>query len=356
MRGGAAVLAALALVAVSLGLASTPASAQGCVVWAGQLTLQQTVNQNNCVQLPPGLHILDRYLILPSGHTLQGDPSVSRDQVVLAATEGWVNNQGDGVVNDDGFGGQVATLRHFTIDGRGVSTGGVGARRLAVDDMAVTGGTCWGVAVAGEKMTVTNSWIHHNGADPRCFGAPGAGIYMVTQKPAGQPSVYSPVVTGNRVSDNIGPGLDIAGVWSGTLTNNQIVNNSSWAGVSLFGSQWLIDGNTVRHPATHDGQPYIHSCRAGPNGVRSAAIFLCQRTDVNNAITVNNTITNNKVSSWYGILLVGNDGAHPYLAPRHNMIAGNDAFGSHNGYADDFRPGQWFGDQNDWKGSKPAYF
>jgi hypothetical protein len=326
------------------------------VVFTGELTLQDTVRQHQCVQLPAGVHLIDRYLMLPGGHVLQGDPTVPREAIVLQATAGWINNAGDGVVNDDGFGGPVATVQHFTVDGAGIATGGIGARRMIIDDMGIQGGKCWGVAVAGELMSVSNSWIHHNGADPTCFGAPGAGIYMVTQHLSGKPSVYAPVVTRNFISDNIGPGLDIAGVWAGTLTDNVIVNNTSWAGVSLFGSRWTITGNIVRHPATHEGQPYLSSCRAGPNGARSAAIFLCQTHDYFNNVTTANTIANNSVASWYGILIVGNDGHKPYLAPRGNHIRNNNAFGSHHGFADDFKPGQWFNDDNRWLGNKPSYF
>jgi parallel beta-helix repeat protein len=294
--------------------------------------------------------------MLPGGHQLQGDPSVPRDAIVLQAGPGWINNAGDGVVNDDGFGGPVARVHHFTVDGAGISTGGIGARRLLVDDMVVRGGKCWGVAVAGDLMTVQNSWIHRNGADPTCFGAPGAGIYMVTQHVSGRPSVYAPVVVGNRISDNIGPGLDIASVWSGTLSNNVIVNNTSWAGVSLFGSRWTISDNVVRHPATREGQPYLSSCRAGPIGVGSAAIFLCQTNDFFNNVTTANNVVNNHVSSWYGVLVVGNDGAQPYYTPRNNSIRNNNAFGSLHGFADDFRPGQWFSDINTWSGNRPTHF
>ena len=329
--------------------------AQTCLVWAGEIPLQQAVRDNTCVQMLAGTYLLDRFLILPAGHILQGDPAVSRDDIVLRAISGWVNTEGDGVVNDDGFGGPMAVMRHFTVDGNGLATGGIGARRIHVEDMAIQGGKCWGVAVAGEAVTLNNNWIHHNGADPTCYGAPGAGIYMVTQKPTGAPSAYAPKVTNNHIRDNTGPGLDIASVWNGTLTGNVIVNNSSWAGVSLFGSRWTISGNVVRHPATDQGQPYQHVCQSGPSGTHSAAIFLCQTTDAYNDVTVENTIVNNTVSSWYGILLVGNDAAQWYWAPRNNTLRNNNAFGSYHAFADDFRPGQWFNDRNSWGSARPSY-
>lgn len=357
VAGVAAVAAVAAASAVFAGPAADPAVAQGhCAVFTGDRPLQDAVNQNVCVQLPAGTHVIDRYLRLPGGHQLQGDPTVARDAVVLQAGPGWINNAGDGVVNDDGFGGPVATVTHLTVDGAGIATGGIGARRLLIHDVVVRGGKCWGVAVAGELMTIQNSWIHHNGADPACFGAPGAGIYMVTQLGGGRPSVYSPVVVGNRISDNTGPGLDIASVWDGTLSDNVVVNNTSWAGVSLFGSRWTISNNVVRHPATREGQPYLSSCRNGPIGVGSAAIFLCQTNDFNNNVTTANTIVANRVSSWYGVLIVGNDGFKPYYTPRGNIIRDNDAFGSLHGFADDFRPGQWFDDRNHWFGNRPTLF
>lgn len=356
-------MAAVAVVAVASAVvggapAAEPAAAQAgtCVVYTGAEPLQEAVWRDPCVQLPAGEYVLDRYLMLPGGHQLQGDPTVSRDAVVVKAGPGWVNNVGDGVINDDGFGGPVATVTHLTIDGASIATGGIGARRLLIDDVVVRGGRCWGVAVAGELMTVQNSWIHSNGADPTCFGAPGAGIYMVTQLGAGRPAMYAPVVVGNRISDNTGPGLDVASVWFGTLTGNVITNNTSWAGVSLFGSRWTIRENVVRHPATRQGQPYLSSCRNGPIGVGSAAIFLCQTNDFNNNVTTANTIVGNKVSSWYGVLVVGNDGYKPYYTPRGNTIGPNDAFGSLHAFADDFKPGQWFDDKNHWVGTRPTYF
>ncbi|MDZ7733632.1 MAG: hypothetical protein U5R31_11555 [Acidimicrobiia bacterium] len=135
-----------------------------------------------------------------------------------------------------------------------------------------------------------------------------------------------------------------------------IEGNSHWAGISLFGSGWSIVGNRVVHPATDDGQPYQRSCRGGPNGVRSAAILLCQVGDDFNDVTVNNRIEGNRTIGWYGILLIGHDEGRPYWAPRNNRLRGNDAFGSYHGYADDFRPGQWFGDRNDWVDHSRTHF
>lgn len=109
----------------------------------------------------------------------------------------------------------------------------------------------------------------------------------------------------------------------GWLIDNTITGNTNWAGISLFGSNWLIEN-----------------------------------------MTTTNIVRGNTVSSWYGILLVGNDEQRPYWAPRNNTIANNNVFGSNHGCADDFRPGQWSTDRNTWSGnnctgaanSGPTYF
>jgi hypothetical protein len=132
------------------------------------------------------------------------------------------------------------------------------------------------------------------------------------------PSTWAPRIANTTIRDNTGPGLDIDSVWGGQLIGNTIVGNTSWAGISLFGSHWLIENSTVRHPATSQGQPYQRPCATGPSGERSAAIMLCQLNDPHNRVTTNNLVRGNAVSSWYGILLVGNDEGQPYWAPRTN--------------------------------------
>lgn len=99
-------------------------------------------------------------------------------------------------------------------------------------------------------------------------------------------------------------------------------------------------------------------------GGRPAAIFLCENTDANNGVTIDNTIEDNAASSYCGILLIGAARVRPYLVPRFNVLRGNNVYDSVVGCADAFRPGQWPDGRNTWAGNKcagqpntgPAYF
>jgi hypothetical protein len=228
--------------------------------------------------------------------------------------------------------------------------------------MRIKNNKCSGVSIAeGPKMVIQNSIIESNGA--ACPGAPpGAGIYA---EGTGSASNYAPIITGNTIRNNGGPALDVNSVWGGTFNNNTVNSNSSWAAVSLFGAgHWTIAYNSISHPATSEGQPYHSECRGGPGGVHSSAIFLCQDRGVNNAVTIYNSIHDNGASSWYGILLIGNDEVAPYLVPRFNTLQNNNVIGSYFGCADDYRPGQWMDGDNAWTGNTcqgtpntgPTYF
>lgn len=174
---------------------------------------------------------------------------------------------------------------------------------------------------------------------------------------------YAPIVTGNEISFNTGPGVDIYNVWGGTFESNNVHDNTSWAGFSLLGSNWSVKNNTVIHPSTYSGQPYIASCSTGPMGSHSAAIFLCQGTVAAGVKTAQNTISGNTVSSYYGILLIGNDEANSLAVPNNNTVGGRTPPYPVNNFlsnvlecADDFkRSGP---NANSWTGSgcKPKYF
>lgn len=331
------------------------ATAVECRTWAGEVSLQAAVNSSACVEVQPGTWRLPRSLALGPGKQLRGtgDPAAT---VLTPVTNGtWPNTIGDGVVNDAGsVSGTPAVITGLTLNSNGIATYGLCCRHINARNVVVRGAFCSGVGIAGPNFTLANSTVTGNGyACPN--SPPGAGIYVV--KAAAAPSDWAPVITGNTITGNTGPGLDIDGVWNGRLVGNTITANSNWAGVSLVGaSYWTVENNTVRHPSTTQGQPYQPVCRGGSSGVRSAAIIVCQLTDANNYVAVGNVIRNNRASSGYGILLIGNDEAAPYLAPRHNTITGNDVFGSVHGCADDFRPGQWFSDRNTWSGCQVTYF
>ena len=68
------------------GVAHAAEAATGsCTSWSGQGNLQDVVRDETCVEIQPGTYVLTRYLVIPDGHTLPGNPSVARDDIVLQA-------------------------------------------------------------------------------------------------------------------------------------------------------------------------------------------------------------------------------------------------------------------------------
>lgn len=336
------------------------AAQQTCTAWAGEIPLQEAVDAADCVEIQAGTWVLDHWLTLTDGKTIVGDPAAGRAQVVLKAGPGWVTNGNEGVVMGARPGlSPVATVRHLTLDADGLATGGIGASDLVVDDVIVRGGRCWGVAIVGFNMSVTNSTIEGNGADAGCPSPPGAGIYVAAN---GVPfAAYAPRITDNEIRNNVGPGVDIFNVWNGVFERNNVHDNSGWAGVSLFGSSWSIRSNTVTHPADQGGQPYIPSCASGPNGARSSAVMLCQATVADGVKTTGNVISGNTLSSYYGVLLVGNDEANASAVPTANTVSGNTIrtgpTGATVACADDYKVrGKGSPGANTWSGCKPVYF
>lgn len=353
---------AIGVLALPVAMSPDSATAQDCHEWSGETALQDAVNQNECVQVQPGVWEFDHYIVVPAGHTVQGVPGGDPADTVLRAVGPWENTAAEGILNDDGTSGTPFTVTDLTLDGANLSTAALCCRAFTARDVVLEGGRCFGFAVAGVGVDIRESTIRGNGAWEGCPSPPGAGVYVISTSDG--PSNWAPNIIDNRIVDNTGPGLDIDRVWGGKLIGNTITGNSSWAGISLFGANWLIEGNTVRHPSTGEGQPYQRPCATGPDGEHSAGIMLCQLTDANNAVTTGNTVRDNQTSAYYGILLVGADESQPYWAPRNNTITGNDVTGSDHGCADDFRPGQWGNDQNTWTGnncagapdSPPTYF
>ncbi len=335
-------------------LAGVSAAAdEDCTPWSGDGSLQQAVDRNDCVEVQAGTYDLPRYLLLADGHTLQGEPGVDRSQIVLRAKAPFNSNGYEGLINgyqpphDD-----VATVRHLTLDANGLATGALGASDFEIDDVVAAGGRCWGVAIVGPHVTVRNSRIERNGADPACPSAPGAGIYASANGvPVGR---YAPVIEDNEIVDNVGPGLDIYNVWDGTLARNVVRGNDAWAGVSLLGSHWSIRDNVIDQAATWAGQPHVPMCRGGPDGPHAAAILLCQVTIHQGMSTTGNLIAGNALSSYYGVLAIGNDEANPKALPYGNVIQHNTFEGSTLDCADDFR--QAGPDVNRWIGCLPIPF
>ncbi|KKR01081.1 MAG: hypothetical protein UV56_C0001G0014 [Candidatus Woesebacteria bacterium GW2011_GWC1_43_10b] len=330
-----------------------------CFVWpifgpvsqrAESPSLQDAVNSHNCVRVRKGTYNLTGPLTLWSNKTLKGE---SRDETILKASGAWPNNGLEGVVQmirNDVSGVNVSNL---TIDANQISTHAIVIRGAVVDSVRAKNGKCTGITIPGPAAIVNNSIIERNG-NTCPVAPPGAGIYADgTDDKSKVPPQYAPRITNNTIRDNYGPGIDINTVWNGVIQDNTITNNKGWAGVSLYSSSyWNISGNIINQPATSDYQKYHPRCAGGPNGAKSAGIFLCEDYDQNegqpNTVTIYNTIENNRSASWYGILLIGNDEQTPYLVPRFNTIKNNNVFGSTHGCADDFKVGQWMDGANTW--------
>jgi len=335
---------------------------------ASSTTLQQAVSGAACVRVAVGVHELDAPVVMPSNHTLVG---ADRNLSILRATQAtWVLGGSDAVIaNHNGTG---VVVRNLTLDAAGVATYAVGMRHMTVDGVNLLNGRCHG-AYAGAGTVITGCDIRDSGhttvvpnrgsincATSSGGVAEGAGIYTSS----GTGENFAPVITGNTITGTVGPALDVNGAWGGTFSGNTVTGNSSWAGVSLFAaSNWLVANNTIRHPASGPGQPYHAPCRGGPAGEHAAAIFVCQDSSLALAAT-GNTIQDNAVSSFYGILSIGEDEVSRSLAPHQNTFSGNNVVGSNVGCADDLAVVAGAIDLNVWTNnncagtpdSPPSYF
>lgn len=325
-----------------------------CFTWDGQSDINKALANHDCVSVAPGSYGVTKPIRVPAGKTLIGQ-SNNRTAATFFAAPGFSGSQ---LLTDDLSEGATATVRRLTFDSK-VRTNGIGTRHMTVNNVEVKNGRCWGVAVAGRGFRLEKSNIHHHGSDPNCNAAPGGGIY-VTHTSVG-PDRFAPIISGNSIHDNVGPGLDIAGVWDGKLIGNDIRNNSYWAAVSVFGSGWEIYDNRIYHPTRNragipDGQPYWKECRGGPNGTHTAAVMVCERTDENGMRSNGNFIHDNSMAAYYGVQLIGNDETRAYMVPRSNRVMNNNLTGSVNACVDDFRPGQWSTGKNTWTGCTPIYF
>jgi parallel beta-helix repeat protein len=295
------------------------------------------------VTVSPGTYSFSSQILVKPGRTLQANV---RGQVVLRANPGFSNEIL--VTEPLGANAQV-TVRRLVLDGASNVNGVIGAAEMIISDNEIRGAKCWGAAVAGVSVVISGNLIKNNGAS--CATAPpGTGIY-VTANPGPTPNTWAPLISSNEIAYNTGPGIDINNGWGGVIESNYIHDNSSWAGVTVVGSYWTIRYNEIYQPSTTIGHPYHPECRGGPIGTGSAAIMLCQFTDEDNQVTIQNLIHDNTVASRYGILLIGADESAPYKAPRNNTLNNNVLTGSNFGCADDFKIGQWFSDINTWTGN-----
>jgi hypothetical protein len=375
---------------------------------ANRSSLQLAINNNTCVEIPSGTFLVSRAITVGSNRTVRGQGSSS---VIKADPTLWTFNNisyangNEGVFStiDNTMTGPPPSINvrisNLSIDASGVATYAIAPGGL-LDNLKITNSRCSGVGIVAYGAVVTNTSITSTAQDtlvsnngksyllncrgiyllktqftgttcitPKLSGNPnycqiyvwlnavdeGAGIYVASPAAASGgypvPTRLAPVIRNNTISGTIGPALDVNSVWDGTFQYNLVFSNAAWAGVSLYGaSNWLVTNNQISHPTNQPGQPYHPYCRDvdPPLTGHSAAIFLCQDTDTNNLITQNNFISANKVSSYYGILSVGNRTQAPYMVPRNNIITMNDPVGSLIGCLDKIPVANWSLEKNVW--------
>lgn len=289
-----------------------------CHAWQkGVETLQQAVDRNACVSVPPGVHELTRHLKVPGGHTLRGAPGSARSDVVLRAkrTARWFPQIGlvksaepfDRPVVITGLTVDGNSQRKHSLQGRDdVNDGahvGISAPSMIVSDVEVRNARCVGISAYEARLelnlfttVVVGSTIHGNGFECLTQSAPpGAGIYI---HPVGD-ATDRVLISGNTIRDNDGSGIDLDGVDGGVLAHNTIVDNSvvdGFAAISLVdASNWVVTGNTVSSPRARGKQ----NCPGWPAGQGSAGLFVCAR----NRDVTGNTVVGNTFAGYYGILV-----------------------------------------------------
>jgi parallel beta-helix repeat protein len=340
-------------------LAAVPTTAAAsCYAWANQISLESAVNAYACVNVAAGTWSVPYQIIIPSGHSLNG---VSAASTVIKAAGPWGFTGLEGVLQVNDPDGNTH-INNITVDANHLAAYAIGYYGMVVNHSIIKNARCNGIGIVGKKVQVLNSTVVANGAT--CPSSPpGAGIYIEARDTSDKH--LAPVITGNSIYSNTGPGIDVNGAYDGIVSYNKIYNNGSWAAVSLYGaSNWSISVNNISQPASRITQPYQAYCNKSlPSGPGSAAIFLCQNTDANGLWTTGNNIAYNKASGYYGIASIGADEVHPYWAPRDNGFWSNDLNGSRVGCVDDFKPGQWGGSKNTWSANQcsgpntgPIYF
>lgn len=330
---------------------ASAASTQGnCFEWSNQITLQSAVDSNSCINIVNNTYALQSDVVIDNRTvTINGNGAT-----LVAKGEYWALNPSmanKALLRPRTNGRLIAN--NLTLDGSNLAsylvTSAHASGSYSLDKMVLKNGACSAIGIFSNNVSVTNSIMNHNGHMCRPLsGVPEAAAIYAQNQP--DRYHYSPIITGNTITDSYGPALDINGAWGGTFSNNIVSGNTEWAAVSLYGaSYWKISGNTISQPATSAVQNYHPYCQPtnAPIKNRSAAIFLCQDTKVAPLLTNYNVIENNSVSGGYGILLVGADELEPWITPRLNTIRNNNVMGSLYGCADDLKLRQWH-DGNTW--------
>lgn len=310
-----------------------------CFRWHGQITLQDAVNQNPCVEIQAGTWSITVQISMPAGHTLAGQ---GMGATTLKAVQPWIGNGQalgtEAVVHNNGQPDVV--IKNLTIDANNTATAGIGAhgRNMTVDSVTVKGAKCNGIAIAAAGWVVQNSLIQGNGfvcpVEP-----PGSGIYIIRQEY--DEGIYSPKILNNRLLDNGGPAIDIDGVQGGLISDNTIRDNRAWAAISLNASGWTIVDNDISHPQSADPLHRNHpECSVKHANNLSTGMSVCYQSHYGSTVQVReNIISGNRISAGHGIRLMGADEIHPEWIPRFNTVRDNDLAGSVVGCIDDFEPG-----------------
>ena len=340
-----------------------------CFKWNNNGTLQKAVNEHACVEIQEGTFVVAEPVIMPPNHAVRGK-GMDKTTVTVNQTE-WEITPFEAVI---GTFYQGIKVRDLEIDGKGVATYAMGAVGMEIDNCRMKNLRCSAIGAAGPGMVVRNSEMYHiahptpvpGKGDVGCDYLPpgvelGAAIYS-----EGQASNWAPVIENNLIWDIYGPALDVNGAWGGTFVGNQVWDIIGWSAVGLYGaSHWTIENNVISmvwQKWTNIAHPY---CEGGPGGKWNAAIWLCQDEGADAGLTTNyNKIINNTSISYYGILSIGKDEGNPWDAPRMNTFIGNNVMGSQVGCADDFKPEQWFDEENEWSDNNcmgeadtpPTYF
>ena len=319
-----------------------------CFGWHNQIALQTAINQHICVVIQSGIWTTNIQLSIPSGHRILGE---GYETTILRAVEPWLGN-GAGNTSEAVLHNNSNTnivISNITIDANRVSTFGVASNNFTLTSSKIIQAKCDGIAINGSGVNIKNNIVEYNGLNcPTDLS--GSGIYMTKSISNSVPADYSPLISGNTIRYNGGPGIDIDRVWGGSLMNNTISENQAWAAVSIYSaSYWTIEQNTIYHPSDTDPvHPGHLTCVGGPQGNHPTAIAICQDTGNSDQASNYNTIQNNQIASWYGIQLIGNDETQPSWIPRYNTIQNNDVYGSVIGCIDDFEPQLGVDGLNTW--------
>ncbi len=360
------VLAVVVLTLAQLAASRAAARAAACVTWPRGVSpgtsLQAAIDANVCVKVETGTYTLAASLLLPAQHTLTG--AGAGTTILQANLTTWNSNGYEGVVNvtDDSAN---ATISNLTLDANGTATDAVVAHGMTITGTVLAKARCDGVGISGANVSVTNSTITGNGFS--CpVAPPSAGIYVEgSQSYPGVGRHLNPVIDNNRIRDNGGPALDVNGAYGGRFTGNTVSGNGGWAAVSLYGaSTWAVSGNMISQPSTTMIQPYHPYCGQGlPAGAHDAALLICQDADDDDGLVAqHDSVTDNTVSGYYGLVLIGNDESNWLWVPRMNTLTGNVVTSSTVGCADDYPAKR--SDSNTWSNNTgrsgtrctPVYF